>query len=69
MVTCCDYIYILCGDTYIMNVTNGNCFGEARAPQGQGLSALSVFFFVRFLFFSRSFVDKDQNDTHRKPPY
>ena len=61
MVTCCDYIYILCGDTYIMNVTERHIFGEARAPQGQGLSALSVFVFVFlcFLFFSRSFVNKD----------
>ena len=60
MVTCCDYIKFLCGDTYIMNVTKRQMFGEARAPQGQGLSALSVFvlFFV-FLFFSRPFVNKD----------
>ena len=50
MVTCCDYIYILCGDTYIMNVTELHCFGEARAPQGQGLSAISVFVFVFFVF-------------------
>ena len=52
MVTCCDYIYFLCGDTYIMNVTERHFFGEARAPQGQGLSVLSIFFFcVCFLFF------------------
>ena len=60
MVTSCDYIYILCGDTYIMNVTERQIFGEARAPQGQGLSALSVLFcFSYFLFFSLSFVNKD----------
>ena len=61
MVTSCDYIYILCGDTYIMNVTERHFFGEARTPQGQGLSALSVFVFVFlcFLFFSRSLVNKD----------
>ena len=52
MVTCCDYIYILCGDTYIMNVTERQMFGEARARQGQGLSALSVF----VLFFVFSFL-------------
>ena len=26
MITCCDYIYILCGDTYIMNVTERQLF-------------------------------------------
>ena len=26
MVTCCDYIYNLCGHTYIMNVTDWHCF-------------------------------------------
>ena len=50
MVTCCDYIYILCGVTYIMNVTERQFFGEARAPQGQGLSALSVFVLFFFVF-------------------
>ena len=63
MVTCCDYIYILCGGTYIMNVTERHFWGEARAPQGQGLSVLSVvfffFFFVFSFFCSRSFVNKD----------
>ena len=49
MVTCCDYIYFLCGDTCIMNVTERQIFGEAR---GQGLSALSVF----VLFFVFSFL-------------
>ena len=54
MVTCCDYIYIL-WDTYIMNDTERPFFGEARAPQGQGLSALSVFvlFCVFFSFHGR----------------
>ena len=55
MVTCCDDIYILCGDTYIMNVTERQMFSEARAPQGQELSALSVFvlFCVFFSFHGR----------------
>ena len=43
-----------------MNVTERQMFGEARAPQGQGLSAVSVFvLFLCFLYFSRSFVNKD----------
>ena len=37
-----------------MNVTERQIFGEARAPQGQGLSALSVF--VLFLCFSFLFT-------------
>ena len=61
MVICCDYTYILCGDTYIMNVTERQIFGDAQAQQGQGLSTLSVFVFVFcvFFFFSWSFVNKD----------
>ena len=37
-----------------MNVTERQIVGEARASQGQGLSALSVF--VLFLFFSFLFT-------------
>ena len=61
MVTCCDCIFFM-RDTYIRNVTERQfAFGEARAPQGEGLSALNVFVncFLRFLFSSRSFVNKD----------
>ena len=35
----------------MVNVTERQIFGEARAPKGQGLSALSVFvLFLGFLF-------------------
>ena len=63
MVTFCDYIYIYIMRGYLHHERHGtaNIFGEARALQGQGLSALNVFVFcfLRFLFFLRSFVNKD----------
>ena len=43
-----------------MNVTERQIFGEARAPQGQGLSALSIFIFI-FIFFT-VVLNKDENE-------
>ena len=47
-----------------MNVTERQMFGEARAPQGHGLSTLSVFvLFLFFCFFSFTVVlNKDENE-------
>ena len=45
-----------------MNVTERQIFGEARAPQGQGLSALSVFFFFFFFFSFTVVLNKDENE-------
>ena len=68
MVTCCDYIYILGGHTYIMNVTDRQFFW--RSPSTARTSTKCFCFcFLCFLSFSQSFVNKDLNDTHRKPPY
>ena len=62
-VICSDNIYIfLCGDIYIIGTSRNVSFGEARAPQGQGPSAIIVFLFLCFVYFSRSFVNKDLNE-------
>ena len=47
-----------------MNVTERQIFGEARAPQRQGLSALSVYVLFLFsVFFSFTVVlNKDENE-------
>ena len=49
MVTCCDYIYILCGDTYIMNVMERRFF--LRSPSTARTRTIhEVFLFLFFVF-------------------
>ena len=54
MVTCCDYIYILCGDTYIMNVTERQMFW--RSPSTARTRTIGTKCFVFFFVFSFLFT-------------
>ena len=51
MVTCCDYIYILCGHTYIMNVTDRQMVLAKPEHRKDKDYPLSVFVFVFCVFF------------------
>ena len=60
MVTCCDYTYILCGDTYIMNATEQQLFWQSPSTaRTRTITKCFCFYFLCFLFVSRSFVNKD----------
>ena len=52
MVTCCDYIYILCGDTYIMNVTERHFLAKPEHRKDKDYRHYFCFCFFLCVFFS-----------------
>ena len=58
MVTWCDYIYILCGDTYIMNVMERRFF-FAKPEHRKTIHEVFLFLFFVFSFLFTVVMNKD----------